>query len=309
MSNHNMSIAQFTVSYDGPSLQSHEIDVRDLAPALLGLSDLISLINRRANNNRAEVALKIKTGFQPGSFEVSLEIVQKIFEMKDLLGPMANVTAEEIAKALGVTAAGIGICKGLIELLKIGKGKQPDKVVAKGDHVEIIFGDKTVQTTNFNLSLYADLPTQEAAYKALQPLEKHGIDEIKFKHGDTVTASVSKPEFKSIVNPSTNEAFSSERVENDTVNVTILTLNSPDFKDGNKWKFSDGNSNAVFASIKDTPFLQQVEKNEVKFGAGDMLRVRLRTIQSVTSKGLKNTHEVLEVIEHIPRPRQMSLPI
>jgi len=35
------SAKHFRITYDGPALASHEMDVRELAPALLAMSDLL----------------------------------------------------------------------------------------------------------------------------------------------------------------------------------------------------------------------------------------------------------------------------
>ena len=50
-----MSRTDFTLTYDGPSLRSHEMGVRKLAPAMLAVGELFDAINILFNGEMAEV--------------------------------------------------------------------------------------------------------------------------------------------------------------------------------------------------------------------------------------------------------------
>lgn len=43
------------IRYDGPALADHSMDVADLAPALMALSDLLKIANTYMNGDRAGV--------------------------------------------------------------------------------------------------------------------------------------------------------------------------------------------------------------------------------------------------------------
>ena len=45
----------FLISYDGTALASHEMEVRDLAPALLGLADALHEANKLINGNDSKL--------------------------------------------------------------------------------------------------------------------------------------------------------------------------------------------------------------------------------------------------------------
>ena len=44
-----MSRTDFTLTYAGPALQDHEMNVRDLAPAMLAVGELFEALNRLYN--------------------------------------------------------------------------------------------------------------------------------------------------------------------------------------------------------------------------------------------------------------------
>ena len=66
--------AKFHIIYDGPALKNNEIDVKDLAPSLLAISDAIEEANKILNRGRAKVVLNIKASFKTGSFGVDLSL-------------------------------------------------------------------------------------------------------------------------------------------------------------------------------------------------------------------------------------------
>ena len=66
----------FYVVYDGPALASHEMDVRELAPALLAFSSLFEEANSILNRDRAKITLNVKGSFKVGCFGFELSVVQ-----------------------------------------------------------------------------------------------------------------------------------------------------------------------------------------------------------------------------------------
>ena len=68
MSKHVIS----TIRYDGPALSDRSMDVAELAPALLALSDLLKIANTYANGDRAGVKVKVNADLEQHCFELNL---------------------------------------------------------------------------------------------------------------------------------------------------------------------------------------------------------------------------------------------
>lgn len=54
------SSAGFIVTYGGEALRDHEIDICDLAPALLAIGKLFEDVNELVDGNRAQVRVYMK---------------------------------------------------------------------------------------------------------------------------------------------------------------------------------------------------------------------------------------------------------
>ncbi len=145
----------------------------------------------------------------------------------------------------------------------------------------------------------------ESAGKAVERLVGgtlvDGIDSVEVQSGqDGVLAQASR-----------DEAFEFRAISTDLPLLEStadlwLVVESPVFKDGNKWKFADDRG-SLFASILDDAFLARVRDGEERFGCGDRLLVSLRTRQSQTATGYKAEREILAVREHREPMRQHEI--
>ncbi|MEG2847129.1 MAG: hypothetical protein RR876_17350, partial [Acinetobacter sp.] len=60
----------------------------------------------------------------------------------------------------------------------------------------------------------------------------------------------------------------------------------------------------------DEDFLAKIDSGELRFGKGDILKVKLKTVQTITHNKLKSDYEVIKVIEHkIMKKEQENLGI
>ena len=124
-----MSTATVKVAYDGPILAAGTMDVRELAPALLAIGALCQDANKILNGNEAQVSVHVKAGFDTGSFDVNLEVVQTVQTLASqtkafVLGDSV-AAALQLASLLGLVSSGT---VGLIKLVKWINGRQVTKV-------------------------------------------------------------------------------------------------------------------------------------------------------------------------------------
>ena len=97
-----MSEARIQIVYDGDALKDGEMDVRQLAPALLPIGDLLESANKALNDDSATVSVRVRSDFKQGSFEIDFVVVQSLAEQAKLwlTGGLVAVSAVEISTLL-----------------------------------------------------------------------------------------------------------------------------------------------------------------------------------------------------------------
>ena len=111
------SQAQFDIVYEGPAVAEGSMNVRDLAPAMLGVGAFFEASNRILNGDRALVNVNVRAT-SAGSFEILFEVLQNLEgQLGDLLANTVNL------KQLLVGGGGVG--GGIIALIKWLRGRKP----------------------------------------------------------------------------------------------------------------------------------------------------------------------------------------
>lgn len=297
-----MAIESFEIVYDGPALTNHSMDVRELAPALLGIADLLQETNRALNGERAEVAVKVASEFKPGCFSVVLQVIQHAAaHAQGLFQPENLWTAKTLLEIIGLTGTPT---IGLIKLIKWLRGRRVEKIepTANGQ-VQISVGNDTIVVQNSVISIYNDTAARNALSQVLKPLDRAGIDRFEVRNDVHLAVEV--------VTESEVPFFATDSVEQfleEKDDVGVFQIIKPSFDPKYKWMLSDGN--ATFGVyIKDQRFLDLLERRQVTFAKGDVLRVRFKRKVWRTESGLRTEYEILLVIEVVPAPRQLSFPL
>lgn len=298
------SRASFHIVYDGPALATHEMDVRDLAPALIAVSDLLEGANEALNDGKTKVAVNVNASFERGSFGVDLTVVQSgIQSLATFMSSEHVVAAKELLEWIGILS---GNCYGLFKFVQWVRGRRVRRVEPVRDGVvRIYIGDDTLEIPVAVLKLFQDLKTREALEAAVtKPLEREGVETFGVRGDDEqsevfVVSKGDAPHFR-VPPQQDTELGETEREMN-------LQLRSVNFKEGNKWLVYDGASE-FFVNIADQGFIAQVNEHQLAFSKHDILVARVLERQLQTSKGLKTERTVLKVVNHIPASRQIQLP-
>lgn len=294
----------FSIKYDGPALADHQMDVRELAPALIALSNLLEEASKAAYPDSSEVRVQVKGNFKGGSFGVDFIALQSISQQ--IISMLGGPTATAAANLLGILG-GLGLVggAGLIGLIKFLNGKTPSKIEAHGDTETFeIRTAEEVETFEVDLltgRLYRSRIVKQSLARVLKPLEQEGVDVFASGINGVTQNVVTKADLPAFI----EAALEAEVVSDVLTQGVLLQIESAVFKDGNKWRLNDG-STSFFATIIDPEFLQKIESGAERFGKGDLLMVDLRRVQSITDTGLKTELVIERVIEH-KAPLQASL--
>jgi hypothetical protein len=290
----------FKIKYDGEALAEHSIDVNDLAPALLSLADLIQEANAIANKDKSTISIRVKAT-ETGCFQISIQAVKAVYDTTANLLAGRDVTA--LANLLGIVGF-FGVSGGLIVLIKKLAAKKPKSIVPKGQNeIEIeVEPGLFVIITKMEWEMYQSKKIRESIYGLLKPLEKPGVNSVEFIDEHHNSNKVTKGELAYFIPPKESIEPLQELPPRETyVNIVQMW-----FKDGNKWKFSEG-ENEWYAEIKDQAFIEKLLKGETFIRANDLFKVKVKQVQYREGSVVKSTYEIIEVLEHAHAPQQSSL--
>ncbi|MCD9124222.1 hypothetical protein LUR55_00270 [Luteimonas sp. C4P040a] len=298
-------MTQFRITYDGPALARHEMDARELAPALLAMADLLDASVKALHGDKAKAKINVVGSFKTGSFNVDFNTMVSLLKVaRDMF---AGDTATAVTQAAGIlTLLGIMGKKGyngLAQVLKWLRGRRITSVtlLENGRAVILVDADR-LEVELQVLALLRDVAVREAFHEVLAPLERPGID--SFAAGSDVDFSV-------VIYDSERAYFSPPAGEDELIledeRKMAFSIVSLAFKDDNKWRLSDGNS-TISAKITDADFLAEVNTSERSFSKGDVLVCRVKVTQWQSESGAKTDYEVIEVLEHRKGARQISIP-
>lgn len=302
-----MSKANFYVVYDGPALEGSQMDVADLAPALLALGDLVREANMVLNGPRSSVQLKVNASFQTGCFGINLTAIQGIFQ--DLLAMCNSDGANGALNLVTMLSLAGGTGVGLLKVIKKVRGRNISKVKIMDDekHAIIFIDEDQLQVEIEIIKLLRNQKIRDAIEKLVyRPLEKEGIDSF------SVTKDKGNTETAFIVNKSEREFFKSPAAEDEKIEdveyEATYELISPVFQEDNKWRMSDG-SGPFFVEMADEEFIKKVQCSEISFAKGDLLTVKVHESKVLTGSGLKTSRKAIKVLGRRSQARQLPLHI
>lgn len=285
-----------SLAYTGPALAAGEMDVRELAPALLAAAGFIEESARVLFGERMRVNVQV-SATRKGSFDIDLVVVASFWSnMVDFL----NGDTLSALKTLGELTLGGGSVLAVIQWLKNRKGRTQ----AIGDGmVRIEIDGDSIVVPSRALELARDARVRAEAEKMTRPLEREGIDglEVRAGHGREPVVRIDASDRPAMQLPPVGERLVVEETRQMALGIVSLT-----FKENNKWRMSDGASQ-FYVTIEDDVFLRRVDENLEQFSKDDFLVCRVRVRAYATGKGLRTDYVIEEVIEHQSAAQQLDL--
>lgn len=305
------SRALFNLKIEGSAVENGEINVADLAPAMLAIGDLLQSTNDVTNPDGSRVSVNVRAT-QLACFEVDFSIVHTVIETTKNLLEYAKENQDGIGAAneladliLKVTGGAASVGGGLFYLLKWLGGRKPERKEPStniaGD-VTLFIGDQTFVTNQKTIDLAESVAVREKAAKVAAILEREGIDSMEFiRDGSLPSVTLTTADVAAFKVPVATE----EEIDTQTRKM-VLQISALSFKEDNKWKMTDGGE-PFFATITDVAFLNKIARSEISFAKNDYLTCMVTETQTNTSQGLKKEREIKEILEHKPAMKQLKL--
>lgn len=306
-----MSTEQFQLAYDGDAVRAG-MDVYELAPALLSVGDLVRDANRYLNQDRAVVSCQVKSDFKRGSFEISLVLDQSLVEhAKEVLFGAAVIDAKTLVEAIfGTAEKGSEIVKGILKLYKLLKGEalKPQQVIHNESTTIIQYNGGQINVEPHTAQLYMNDTVRGELDRVVRPVARPGIDSLEVRNKqEKMVERISKNDLpQRVLTGETMELGDpAHRILTNTREARLRVIKA-NFEKG-KWGFSDGTTK-FGADIHDPIFQQRLDAREIGFYKGDVLRVLLRTVQTLGDGGrFGTTYHIDNVLEYIPSLAQLPL--
>lgn len=305
--------ASFRISFDGTDLATHTMNVRDLAPSLLALSDIVSEANQVLNGANARVELHVTPDIHQACFDIGIEIHQQWETLKSLMGDEDISTAKNVIEWLfiGCSVTG-GTITSLLYVYKKLRKKRPVNVAPfKDEHGNRLYryqfdkGNDQILDEKLHL-LYGSHRIRRLLPRLLSPILKcPGINDFtayvdKKSAGLSVTKEEAREFDYEVPEPKTVEPTEDEPFE------AILRVYSPvyDLKAG-RWRFWIGDKHH-YMDVSESNIRRVVWDNGGAL-VEDRFRVMIKLIKSEDSNGNPVTdYKVLDVLEFIPALRQQD---
>lgn len=293
-----MAEAEFAVRYDGPALADGRMPVRDLAPALLALGELFTEASLVAYPDREPVSLNIRAT-KGGSFLVDLAVHSPDAwdRIVQLLSGQAVTALANLQTILFGTVTG-----GLLWLIKEIRGREiVSKESLPSGHIRLTLSDGAViEGVPEAVVLYERQSARESAREVVEPLNRPGVERLTFSSDDQGALTIGEGDLPAFDTPEPAEDVLLDREDE-----AVVALATASFAEGYKWRFSEGDSTFT-AAIEDTNFRRRIDAGEA-FRKGDMLRVKLRVVQTQRGNKLQVERTVTEVLQHYPRQLQTQI--
>ena len=266
-----MADVAFDLDYDGPALASHEMDVRDLAPALLSAADLFQEANRILRPLDPPVSVNVRA-LDSGSFVVQLMLLYD--------NTVRGLPSDDATAAVNLSGL-LRLVGNLIQLARHRQGREVVEVVeeeAESGLSTVVYNDQTrLEVPTQALQLNESFVVRRNLREVVRPLGREGIESLTVREDTIEIAHVTSSDMPAFENIGTDTS-TRHLDERKTVREADLRVRRLSFQPERKWRFSDGQSE-FNADMRDELFMSQLARNAYKIGARDSLRCVVETTQ------------------------------
>lgn len=302
-----------TIRYDGPALSGHEMDVQDLAPALLALAEIVQIANRRFNGTETSIKVLVNADVEQRCFMIDVSLVQSFLDQaKGLLGSDHVKTAREIAEWVGLLSGGT---IGLFQLLKFLRGAQdsaaPLHIQADGTGNVIVTGNgNTIVVPQQVYQLAQEPKAVEKAKAVMRPLQKEGYETLAFLDGGSEIFEVNSSEAKGIEDLQ-SQPLSDMPSESVSQIRGQVRIKSAQYEGENQWGFL-WNGRPINAEMVDQAALwvADFQANKIDAPPNSILDVSMLETAQLDAQGLivgKASYRVTMVHGVTRPPSQMTM--
>ena len=306
-----MSKISTVVRYDGPALVEHSMDVADLAPALLGLSEIVKIANQKINGELSAIKVLVNVDIEQKCFQFIIEVNQTLMQHFDLLVSDNKVSsAKELAEWIGIIG---GPSYGLFKSYKwvTNQGVTLNELDIRQDGSSVTLrnvksnGSITINANVYNMINDTDI--LKNTKDVVRPLTKEGYDKLQFEQEDEIIDEISSEEGKRIYDIS-KDALELQLRVNKSISNASLKVKKPDLLGNSKWSFIL--DKAIDVKIEDGSWLEKFHKGEIPIPPGSYLDVVLRTEIELNDNNDPTgnvSYYVVEVKNVIPPAEQAQL--
>ena len=268
------------------------MDARQVAAQIVAFSEFLDVVCETAYGKTVQIQTEVQ-GFRGDSFDIDF-----IFQVG---GHVATLVSSTYASPRDV----IDMIKHSVALWRHLLGHPPKSLNHAQDDAQLVHVEnnngQVIAVNNSVVQIVTDSKAGNAVQKFIgDPLKSDGVD--------SVNVHSQRFEERAQIRKSDAAYFRTVEIEEpiEAMVECYLTIESPTFKEGNKWRFSDGDISFA-AEMLDKRFLQDVNEGLERFGRGDVLLVTMQITQVMAPSRLSTNRKILEVLDHKRGSKQQRL--
>jgi hypothetical protein len=215
---------RIALRYTGPAVESGVMDVYEASANMIAFSDYVVLLSKSTFGEKVETRACV-AGFGRGSFVTDI-----VFHVAGVSSAIFAATPNVDPKMLWF------VLKETFALWKHLKGSPPTNVEESGSTITVTNNDGQIINVSHSTVnvVFSDKGAENVRRFIKEALDREGMDFVEIADSTRDMERISQAEAKYFVSVTPSEMLTDATVK------MVLHLESPVFKDGNKWRFFDG---------------------------------------------------------------------